>query len=424
MAQHTTAALDVAGLSDEDLSRELDELFRQRAALDGRIVERLGEVARREAFRDEGATSIAAWAAERFGISTTTARAYAHVAEQVSDLPHLVSALRAGDITFDKVRAVADVAAPETDRRLCDQAKQCSVRALAEAARVTAPDTRHRSSRSEHDGRYLRFNDGCRTMSLQLPAESYAETKTVLEGRAKEVPADEGARWDQRLCDAFLEVVGSSRPATTGSPYFVVVHVPMATLVDRSGLAGELEGHGLIDADTVRRISCDATIAIGVDDDVGHTMYEGRSRRFPTDAQRREVKRRDRECRFPGCSASTFINVHHVVPWRAGGGTDLDNLVLLCRHHHGVVHRKGWSMTGNANDELTVVGPSGRVMVSRPDPRWAVVTGPAAKLAAAVVSPGAKPARPSGRPAIGRDGRSPACPADLAPPPPGCPGTA
>ena len=27
-------------------------------------------------------------------------------------------------------------------------------------------------------------------------------------------------------------------------------------------------------------------------------------------------------------------------------------------------------MTGNANEELTFVGPSGRVMATRPSPRW------------------------------------------------------
>jgi hypothetical protein len=388
MAQHTTppaSALDgggVAGLSNEELRTELDELFRRRAAVDGRIVERLGEVARREAFQDEGATSTGAWAAERFGISTTTARAYAHVAEKAADLPHLVGALCEGDITFDKVRAVADVATPRTDRELCDQAKQCSVRTLVAAARTGAEKNPPRSSRAEHDARYLRFNDECRTISVQLPAESYAVTKTCLEGRAKEVPAEEDTRWDQRLCDAFLELIGTSGRTTTASPHFVVVHVPLATLADESGqgtgLAAELEGGGLIDAETVQRIACDATIAIGVDDDVGHTMYEGRAQRFPTDAQRREVKRRDRECRFPGCSASTFTNVHHIVPWKGGGRTDLDNLALMCRHHHGIVHRNGWSMTGNANEELTFIGPSGRVMVSRPDPRWTAVTGPAA----------------------------------------------
>ena len=94
------------------------------------------------------------------------------------------------------------------------------------------------------------------------------------------------------------------------------------------GLAGELERDGLIDCETVRRMACDATIAVAIDDEAGHTMYEGRALRFPTDAQRREVMRRDRHCRFPGCTNVTFTNVHHVVPWEPGGRTDLDNLAL------------------------------------------------------------------------------------------------
>ena len=140
----------------------------------------------------------------------------------------------------------------------------------------------------------------------------------------------------------------------------------MATLVDDDGegnaLAGELERDGLISTETLRRIACDATLAVGVDDDVGHTMYEGRARRTPSEAQRREVMRRDRHCRFPGCRNVTFTNVHHIVAWKPGGRTDLDNLVLLCVHHHHLVHSSGWAMTGNANEELTFTTPKGRVM--------------------------------------------------------------
>jgi hypothetical protein len=274
------------------------------------------------------------------------------------------------------------VATPETDRQLRDQARECTVRQMADVARASVvPNSA--PGRSEHDRRFLRFNEQCRTMTVQLPPESFAETRACLETRARGVPSDGETPWDQRLCDAFLELIrsadsGATGGVTTASPYFVVVHVPLRDLVDESGettvLAGELERDGLVSTETVRQIACDATIAIGVDDDVGHTMYEGRARRDPTPAQRREVMRRDRHCRFPGCTNVTFTNTHHVVPWKPGGRTDLENLALVCLHHHHLVHSSGWEMTGNANEELTFVGPKGRVMTTRPSPLWTTVT--------------------------------------------------
>ena len=357
-----------------------------RNSVDGCIVKKLGEADRREAFRDDGATSTESWLVERFGVSTPTARALTHVATKTSNMPQLLESLCAGDLSFDKVRVVADVATPETDRELCDQAKECSVRELADLARSAAELARTRSpssGRSEHDARYLRCNDEHRTISAQLPADSYAEAKARLVALAKEIPSDGETPWDQRCCDALCELIRSTGGRSeAASPYVVVAHVPLAALVEDSGetsdLAGELEHHGLIDVETVRRIACDATVVIGVDDDVGHTMYEGRARRFPTQAQRREVMRRDRHCRFPGCTNVTFTNVHHIVAWKPGGRTDLDNLVVVCLFHHGMVHRNGWTMSGNGNEELTFVGPSGRVMTSRPSPLWTRVTGRAA----------------------------------------------
>jgi hypothetical protein len=261
------------------------------------------------------------------------------------------------------------------------------VRELADVARITTERSAARAARPDsgaaHERRYLRCNDQCRTISAQLPAGSYAATRACLDALAEKVPCDPNTPLDQRRCDGFVSMVhasasGGSGPASATSPYVVIVHAPLEALVHPSGassdLAGELERDGLIDCETVQRIACDATIALAVDDDVGHTMYEGRAQRFPTVAQRREVMRRDRQCRFPGCTNVTFTNVHHVVAWKPGGRTDLPNLALMCEHHHGVVHRKGWTMSGNANEELTVVGPSGRVMTSRPSPLWTRVS--------------------------------------------------
>jgi hypothetical protein len=370
-----------AARSNEEISEHLDGLFRLKAAVDGEIVVNLGEVDRRQVYRDDGATSTETWAAERFGISTPTARALTRLGEKAWDLPHLVGSLCAGDLSLDKVRAVADVAAPETEKELGDRARECNVRQLVDIVRSKAQPTAP-AGRSEHDRRFVRFNEQFHTLSVQLPPEAYAETRACLEARARAVPSDGETPWDQRLCDAFCEIIGSSAhpgpPTRSASPYFVVVHVPLGALVDEAGeasaLGGELERDGLISTETVQRIACDATICVGVDDDVGHTMYEGRARRTPSDAQRREVMRRDRHCRFPGCTNVTFTNVHHVVPWKPGGRTDLDNLVLVCVHHHHLVHSSGWQVSGHANEELSFTGPKGRVMTSRPSPLWTTVT--------------------------------------------------
>jgi len=368
------------GMSSEQIRDRLDELFREKAAVEGAIVVLLGEVDRRQAYRDEGATSAETWAVERFGVSTPTARALVRLSEKAWDLPHLVGALCGGDVSFDKVRTVADAATPENDHELRARAGSCSVRQLADLARSTrSAADRVDDHDHDHDRRFLRFNDRFRTLSVQLPSESYAEARACLETRARRVPSDGETPWDQRLCDAFMELVRSSgRARSSTSPYVVVAHVPLAALVEESGdtseLAGELERDGLVSCETVRRIACDATIVLAVDDDVGHTMYEGRARREPSDAQRREIMRRDRHCRFPGCTNVTFSHVHHVQHWRAGGRTDIGNLALLCLHHHHLVHSGGWSMTGDANIELTFVGPSRRIMTSRPSPLWTVVS--------------------------------------------------
>lgn len=381
----------MAAMSNAEVGERLDDLFRFRAALEGHIVELLGEAERRGAHHDDGATSAATWLSERFQISNPSARNFLKVARKAWDLPQLVGAVQAGEITFDKLRSVTDAATPETDGDLLAEARRRSVRQLTELA-TTMRKATPRDPIVDHERRSLRCNDVVRTMVVQLPAESFAEARSCLESMAKEIPSGDGeTSWDERMADAFMGLVrgGRNEPGSSpGAPYFVVVHTPLAALLDESGnaseLAGDLERGGLLRVEVVRRLVCDATIALAVDDDLGHTMYEGRARRDPSGPQHREVRRRDRHCRFPGCSNVVFTNVHHIRGWKpARGPTDLDNLALLCVHHHGLVHSKQWSMSGNANEILTFVGPSGRAMESRPSPLWTAVTGPAASRAVA-----------------------------------------
>jgi hypothetical protein len=366
---------EVAKMSNEEIMELAAESARRMASQAGLIVLLTGELDRREGWRAEGATSLESWMVERLGVSVPTARAFAHVGERLFDLPQLNAALSSGNLSFDKVRAVVDAATPESDSEIRDEAMQHNVRELAQLARSRkVPSTD--AARADYEGRSLRFNESFRTVTAQLPAETFAEVRGTLEARARQLPSDGETPWDQRLCDAFVGLIRSSRrPGGTGTPFTVVAHVPLDTLLDEaSELPGELERDGLISADTVRRLACDATIILAIDDDLGHTMYEGRQHRYPTETQRRELMRRDRHCRFPGCAHAVFVNAHHIRRWKPDRGpTDLPNLALLCEHHHHLVHSKQWTVSGNANEVLTFVG-TGRVVTSRPSPLWTTVS--------------------------------------------------
>ena len=67
------------------------------------------------------------------------------------------------------------------------------------------------------------------------------------------------------------------------------------------------------------------------------------------------LKRRDHGCRFPGCTAHKYVDAHHIRHWADGGETKLDNLLLLCRHHHRLVHEGGYGvrMTDQGIPEFT-----------------------------------------------------------------------
>ncbi|WP_460675399.1 HNH endonuclease signature motif containing protein, partial [Lentzea nigeriaca] len=72
----------------------------------------------------------------------------------------------------------------------------------------------------------------------------------------------------------------------------------------------------------------------------------GRRSRLFTSGIRRALVARDHGCAFPGCTRPPkHCDAHHIQHWADGGDTSLDNGVLLCRHHHTLIHRSGWDVT-------------------------------------------------------------------------------
>jgi hypothetical protein len=113
---------------------------------------------------------------------------------------------------------------------------------------------------------------------------------------------------------------------------------------------------------------CESDISQVLLDALGEPMAVRHLDRFADPAMRTALVARDGGCVFPGCDAGpSWCDAHHVIEHRVGGHTVVINLALLCRRHHGIVHRTGWTMTRRrdgtaATGFFTVTTPSGCTM--------------------------------------------------------------
>ena len=155
-------------------------------------------------------------------------------------------------------------------------------------------------------------------------------------------------------------------------------YVPAGTPAPAHASAGEggqtvLEEAGGIhvSAETARRLACDAATVKMQHGPGGKILDVGRRTRTISPALRRALAARDRQCRFPGCQ-NRRCDAHHIRHWADGGATKVDNLVLLCRRHHRIVHEEGFRITLDASGNVQFVRPDGRPFpTAPPPPLWA-----------------------------------------------------
>ena len=99
----------------------------------------------------------------------------------------------------------------------------------------------------------------------------------------------------------------------------------------------------------------------------GNALHLKRSRRRASAALERAVLVRDEGvCQFPGCENRRYLHLHHIEHWADGGGTDLDNLSLLCSACHRRVHEGGYRAHRTEDGVLVFYSPAGHPISSRP----------------------------------------------------------
>jgi hypothetical protein len=146
----------------------------------------------------------------------------------------------------------------------------------------------------------------------------------------------------------------------------LIVHVDAHTLSRDAPGRCELENGPRIPPETARRLGCDGELQLLVKP--GRRMlYLGRRTRSIPPALNLALRERDGRCRFPGCTHRRCA--HHIVPWVLGGRTDLDNLILLCRRHHRLVHEGGSPSPGTETTRSSSETRAGSASITPPSRR-------------------------------------------------------
>ena len=147
-------------------------------------------------------------------------------------------------------------------------------------------------------------------------------------------------------------------------PTYLVDRAPRATIIVRVDLAAlrrgtvqrselcEIDGQGPVPVDVVRHLLDDSYLNMVFTEagDIKAVSHRGRT---INQRLRTALALRDRHCVVPGCGVAYWLEIDHIISMERGGLTRLDNLALLCHHHHWKKTYEGWQLarTGPTDED-------------------------------------------------------------------------
>jgi hypothetical protein len=270
-------------------------------------------------------------------------RAEAHLVEQAADFgPRELRILG---------QRVLEVIAPDVAEEIERKAIEAGERRARRRMRVTRRD----------------LGDGLVRITADLPAlhadllltqlHAYASPRRDhLEGADRRDPATgERVPYSLLLAQGFCSLLERlPREAATmrgGSAATVVVTIDHDKLTSQLATAGLSTGTR-ISAGEARRLACNAGIIPVVLGGASRPLDVGRKKRFHDSAMRLAMGLRDKTCRAEGCDIpADWCEAHHLTPWSKGGGTSVDEGVLLCGFHHHRAHDARHDLTRLPNGD-------------------------------------------------------------------------
>jgi hypothetical protein len=365
---------------------EMEELAGQRNAIDSRLVEIAAEIDRDGIWGATGARSVPALVAWKLGITPHNAQTIVTVARRLEEFPRLAAAMREGQLSLDQVGVIAERAADGSDEHYAELASVATVTQLRTAIKLEPrpdPDPKSEPERSISKT----VGETYTTWRIRLPKVEAAKFEAGVASHRDALiaawrrdhgdtdggdyvdDAYDGAHHDDGdegssvqvppfpdTVDAFMSLVEAGWDAEAGRrPHGQ--HTTVVVHLDVEDRVAALHLGPLLTESERRYLLCDATCEAWFQRE-GRVIGSGRTTRTISRRLRRALEHRDRCCAVPGCGATRGLHAHHLRHWEDGGPTELDNLVLLCPHHHRMHHRGVITLTGPA-DHLVVTDGDG-----------------------------------------------------------------
>ena len=333
----------------------------------------------------EGYPSMVAWVCDYGRRSRGEANRLVKTARRLRSLPATAVAFADGTLSYSHIGAIMANVDDQTVALFAENEQQL----VALIADLTVAQSAHVMSTWAARAKAAIGDDGSEPPSerdhlhfSQLLDNSW-KLDGALEGEQAEIvkagldaclpvltPDDPVQSLSQRYGEALVEMARRSLqnvPAVGRRSSDVTLLLTFQDYVS-GGIARYADGT-VVAPNRVRQLLCDAVITPLITGDSGQPLWMGRNVRSATNAQWRALVARDHHCAFPGCHMKpAWCEAHHVEEYeRDGGATNIENLALLCSHHHHLLHSVGWSARMLDNQTLEVRTPSGR-RINAPPP--------------------------------------------------------
>ena len=384
LAFEASARVDVVGADVTVLHDLVLEVERARQLLDATCAHALAELDDRDGLDKAMGISTSRWLAREAGLPSGVARQRLAVARKLRDqLPEVDEALVDGRISWDHARVIADA----VNERNIGLMKPL-LGEVIESAESTLfgrwrRDTQVLAQLLDADGSHDPAGDLARNVLKLSESDDLSLIRAELTGEhavtvshALNSVADQlFLRWSHDCCanpeltmptrpmllaQALVELARRAQAVPVGDSRPPRVEVTLVMRADDPHVIVDVCGSP-IPASAIPTFLCDPTIYATLVDSLGLPVDIGRASRVPTAAQRRALAVRDGGCTFPGCDARiAWTDAHHVRLWSRHGPSDLANFASLCRRHHGVAHRRGWTVHLDPDGWTRWTAPSGR----------------------------------------------------------------